>query len=200
MLYNIGNFLRNRENVSEILFQKDNAVNWEFTVLDWLQETARTPLADFVMPVLSSLSDAGILWILLGVALLCFKATRRQGAVLLVALLLEFIFCNGILKPVVARLRPYDVRDITDLLVPELHDFSFPSGHTAVSFAAAASLYFTKSRLAVPAVILACAIAFSRLYLYVHFPTDVLAGLLLGILSALLSRKLCRKLLAKHIG
>ena len=175
-----------------------DSMNWEFTVLDWLQNTARTPLADFLMPIVSSLSDAGLFWILLGVILLFFKATRRQGIVLLLALLLEFALCNGLLKPIIARVRPYDIRDIAELLVPRLDDFSFPSGHAAVSFAAAASLYFTKSRLALPAVLLAFAIAFSRLYLYVHFPTDVLAGILIGILSAAISWKLYLKISAKH--
>ena len=165
--------------------------------MDWLQETARTPLADFVMPILSSLSDAGILWILLGLALLCFKATRRQGAVLLVALLLEFIFCNGILKPVVARLRPYDVRDIADLLVPELHDFSFPSGHTAKAAGVFLlvllcdvyeNLRGKKYIFVTAGIVWTLFIAIGRIIRAAHFASDVTSGAFFMLVSFILVR------------
>ena len=98
-----------------------------------------------------------------------------------VSLALEALCCNVILKPAVARLRPCDVDTTVQLLISHPGEFSFPSGHSGASFAAASALFFGKSPLGIPAFILAALIGFSRLYLYVHYPTDVLAGALIGI-------------------
>ena len=98
------------------------------------------------------------------------------------ALALEVLCCNLILKPFVSRIRPCDINTAVQLLVPRPDDFSFPSGHTGVSFAAVSVLYFSRNRLRFPALTLAVLIGFSRLYLYVHYPTDVLAGAVLGVL------------------
>lgn len=99
-----------------------------------------------------------------------------------VSLVLEVLCCNIILKPFVARTRPCDVNAAVQLLVPRPSDYSFPSGHTGASFAAASSLLFGKNRMWIPSLILAVLIGFSRLYLYVHYPSDVLAGALIGIM------------------
>jgi undecaprenyl-diphosphatase len=100
---------------------------------------------------------------------------------------LALIFClligNMTLKPLIARPRPYSYFPEMTLLIAPLSDFSFPSGHTFASFASATALYLHHKRLGIAAYILAAVIAFTRLYLYVHFPSDVLAGLLLGIVS-----------------
>ena len=100
-----------------------------------------------------------------------------------VSLLLEVLCCNVILKPLVARVRPFDVNTAVQLLIARPTDFSFPSGHTGASFAVVSALYFSKNRLWMPSLILAMLIAFSRLYLYVHYPSDVLAGALIGIMA-----------------
>jgi len=93
------------------------------------------------------------------------------------------ILCNGILKPLIARARPCDINTAIQLMIPRPDDFSFPSGHTAASFAAAFSLYIAGvKKLSIPAFILASFIAFSRMHLYVHFPTDIVAGIVIGIL------------------
>ena len=108
--------------------------------------------------------------------------TRKTGMVMMAALCIELVVCNGILKNLFARIRPCDVNTQIQLLIARPDDFSFPSGHTAASFAAVAALYFSGERkLWKPALILACLIAFSRLYLYVHYPTDILGGILVGI-------------------
>lgn len=109
-----------------------------------------------------------------------------------------FDISNIILKPLVARTRPYDINTAFELLIPAQHDYSFPSGHSAASFAAVSAMYFTKCSLWKPVVFVAAAIAFSRLYLYVHFPTDVAAGILLGILSGLAAAKIYKRLFLKN--
>lgn len=133
------------------------------------------------MPLLTKLGDGGILWICCTVMLLLFRKTRKAGAAMAVSLALEVICCSVILKPLVARPRPYDVNAV-QLLIPPLSDYSFPSGHTGAAFAAASSLFFSKNRLWIPALVIAVLMGFSRLYLYVHYPSDVLAGALLGIM------------------
>ena len=96
------------------------------------------------------------------------------------------------IKPLVGRIRPYDINTAVGLLIPRPTDFSFPSGHTGASFAAAAALEDSNYRLRIPAWVLAVLIAFSRLYLYVHYPTDVLAGAMLGILTGWTATEMVR--------
>ena len=178
----------------------------EFQILDALQKI-HTPVLDGVMCLITSLGNAGIIWILLTIALLINpkirrrkdgtacrlfgESGRRSGCILLAALILDLILCNGILKNLFHRVRPYDIRTSIELLVKRPLDYSFPSGHTAVSFAAASAAWFMKKRktgVAFGAV--ACLIAFSRLYLYVHYPTDVLAGAVIGILCGAAASRL----------
>lgn len=153
----------------------------EFKILDYLQNI-RTSVGDAAMCFVTMLGDAGMIWILLTVILLIIPKTRKSGVVLLAALCADLILCNGILKNLFARIRPYDINTQVQLLIARPDDFSFPSGHTAASFTAVAALYFSgEKKLWKMALILACLIAFSRLYLYVHYPTDILGGILVGI-------------------
>lgn len=116
------------------------------------------------------------------------------------ALILDVILCNGILKNLVARVRPCDVNTTVQLLIPRPEDYSFPSGHTAASFATTAALFFAgkKKKLWIPALGLSVLIAFSRLYLYVHYPTDVLGGLLVGILCGWIGAQLVNQVFKKQ--
>ena len=142
------------------------------------------------MPIITKLGDAGILWILSAINLICFKKTRKTGITVGAALLLGVIFGNLILKPLVARVRPYNLNEAIELLIPSLTDYSFPSGHTLASFEAAGVLMICdRKRFGYAALAVAVVIAFSRLYLYVHYPTDVLAGVVLGLLFAFISYK-----------
>ena len=163
---------------------------FEFEFLDFLQ-TMHTPLITKIMKAASKLGDAGFIWILLTGVLLVIPKTRKVGILVSVALLLDVLTCNVILKPLIARTRPYDVNKAVELLIRAPRDYSFPSGHTAASFAAAAALWFAdKKKLAIPALVLAVLIAFSRMYFYVHYPTDVLGGAILGMVCGWLSYKL----------
>lgn len=156
-------------------------MEWEFAILDMLQ-TIQNPVLTKIMAFITMLGEAGWFWILLGVVLLCTKKYRKCGVAVLLALILDFILANVILKPLVARPRPCWIRDNIELLVRVPKDYSFPSGHTMASFASAGALLFTEKKFGIPAFILAALMGISRLYFYVHFPTDVLAGVLLGIL------------------
>lgn len=155
-------------------------MDWEISVLDWIQKL-HTPLGDALMSFFSRLGDAGLIWIVLAAVLLLIPKCRKAGFAVTAALLIDLIVCNGILKPVVARVRPYDVNTAISLIIAKPTDYSFPSGHTAAAFAAVSALLCAKSRLWIPAGILAVLIAFSRMYLYVHYPTDILGGVFVGI-------------------
>lgn len=155
----------------------------ELQILDWIQ-MIRTPFGDVAFPLISKLGNAGAVWLLLGGVLLIYPKTRKSGAILMLALCVDAIVTNGILKPLIARIRPCDVNTAIKLLIPKPNDFSFPSGHTAASFAAVAALYLAgEKKLWKPALVLAVLIAFSRMYLYVHYPSDILGGIVVGIVS-----------------
>lgn len=155
-------------------------MSWELSFLAALQE-CQTPLLNSIMAVLSHMGDGGILWIALGLILLIWPKTRRAGAEMLIAIAVTYVIGNLILKNAVGRARPYDVYQALEPLVTRPTDASFPSGHTMNGFTAATALFLNRKRAGIPALLLAGLIAFSRLYNLVHFPTDVLAGLVLGV-------------------
>lgn len=155
----------------------------EIQILDWIQNI-RTPFGDIIVPLISGLGNAGIIWIALTLVLLVIPKTRRSGLIMALALIADLILCNGILKNLVARTRPYDVNTAVNLLIEKPVDYSFPSGHTAASFAAVTALYLAgEKKLWKPALVLSVLIAFTRMYLYVHYPTDILGGIAVGIIS-----------------
>lgn len=166
----------------------------ELRFLDFLQ-TIHTPLLDKILAFITSLGNAGIIWIVLAVVLLILPKTRKAGIIVAAALLMDLILCNLILKNLVARVRPYDVNTAIAILIKKPLDFSFPSGHTAASFAAMTALVLAKMKKAwLAALVLAVLIAFSRLYFYVHYPTDVLGGAVVGILSGIIGYTIVEKL------
>ena len=165
----------------------------ELQILDVLQ-TIHNPVLDTIMCAITRLGDAGIIWILLCIVLLILPKTRKSGVVLMAALLVDLVVCNVILKPLVHRIRPFDVKTGIELLVKRPTDYSFPSGHTAASVASVMALYLAgEKKIWVPALILAVLIAFSRLYLYVHYPTDVLGGMIIGIAAGAIGYWLGKK-------
>ena len=162
----------------------------ELNILDWFQ-TLHTPILDKIMTSITKLGDAGIFWIILTLLFLIIPKMRKTGIIMAAALIMDLLICNVAVKNLVARTRPYDVNTSVQLLVAKLHDYSFPSGHTAASFASVTALYLAgEKKLWKPALVLACLIAVSRLYLYVHYPTDVLAGVVIGILCGAAASKL----------
>lgn len=156
-------------------------------LLNAIQESLRTSFGDTVMIFVTRLADGGFLWVALSAILLFHPKYRKLGVTMIVAIGLEVLSVNFLLKPLVARPRPFEVNSAIQLLIPKPTGFSFPSGHAAVSFAAASVLYLTKSKGWIVGAILAVLIAFSRMYLYVHYPSDVLAGILIGAMAGWLS-------------
>ena len=165
----------------------------ELQILDALQ-TMHNPVLDTLMSAITRLGDAGIIWILLCAVLLILPRTRKSGAILMAALLVDLVVCNGILKPLVHRIRPFDVKTGIELLVKRPMDYSVPSGHTAASFTSVMALYLAgEKKLWIPTLVLAVLIAFSRLYLYVHYPSDVLGGITVGAAAGALGYWLVKK-------
>lgn len=162
---------------------------FEITILDFIQEHLRFGFLDKMMVLLTRLADDGIIWIVLAIALICFKQTRKMGITLGLALLLGLLVGNLGLKNLFARPRPYTVNDsiVPNMLVERLSDFSFPSGHTRCCFEAGMAMLLCDKRFGKVAFVLGGFIGFSRMYLYMHYPTDVLAGAALGLINGFIA-------------
>ena len=161
---------------------------WDSGILLWIQDNLRAGFLTPVVKVINHMGDKGIFWILLTLALLIVRKTRRVGVQCGVAMVIGLIVTNLIIKNWVARVRPYELIPGLECLVGIQKDFSFPSGHTTNSFACAWVLFWRAPRKwGVPALVMAVLISLSRLYVGVHYPTDVIGGLVIGICSACLA-------------
>lgn len=166
----------------------ETLLNIDGGILLFIQENMRNPILNSIMVFITSLGDDGIIWIAATIALLISKKTRKTGVMSAVALLGSLLINNNIIKNIVQRPRPYMTFTDLQIIIPTPSEFSFPSGHTSSSFAAAAVFYrYLPKKLGLPSVILAGVIGFSRLYVGVHYPTDVIAGVIMGILLSYLA-------------
>lgn len=154
----------------------------DLRVLQFINEHIQNPVFDAAMPWITRLGNLGLLWIAVTVVLLCIKKYRRTGVVLAAALVFVTVLGELVLKPIVGRSRPFEGFLTIELLIQAPMGYSFPSGHALLGFTAATVLFLRDKRLGVAAGLVALLIAFSRLYLNVHYATDVAAGILLGIL------------------
>lgn len=162
----------------------------ELQILDNIQTYLRSDLGDVLFPKISALGNAGILWVILAFILVIIPKTRKVGVSMWIGLILELIVCDITLKPLVGRIRPFDVNTSVELLINAPKDYSFPSGHSGAAFVAVSSLYFNKNKLWIPVFILSITIAFSRLYLYVHYPSDVISGIFIGTILGYIGARL----------
>lgn len=160
--------------------------NFDIGILEFIYENLRTPFFDVLFKIVTHFGDA-MVFIIGALILVCFKKTRKAGMMFSVALVLGLLVCNCGLKPLVARIRPYEFVgkvpgvDI-DILISKIpSDFSFPSGHTIAWFEAATVAMLIDKKWGIPAVIMALTVSFSRLYIFVHYPTDVFCSVVLGI-------------------
>ncbi len=162
-------------------------MNIEFEILNFIRENLSCAPMDAIMKFITFFGDGGWFWIVLALVLTLIPKTRKIGITVCISLLFSLVFCNLTIKPLVARTRPYDVLKTIEIIIEAPRDYSFPSGHTSISFAGAVAVFAYNKKWGSMALIFAALIAFSRLYLYVHFPTDVLAGALLGSFCAVLA-------------
>ena len=182
------------------------AVSFDLPILDWIQANLQSGFLDTIMPIITMLGDGGIFWIVCSVLFTLHPKTRRMGIAMAIAMAMGLLICNMILKPWVGRMRPYDYQiDILGktwndllvggkLLVDTPHDYSFPSGHTIACFEASVAIMLSNKKLGIPALIIAILVSFSRMYLYVHYPTDVIASVILGTTFAIIGHIVAQKM------
>lgn len=164
----------------------DWLITLDGSILLWIQDFARLAFLDPIIAFYTHLGDSGILWIGLSILMLCFKKTRKAGFLGLLALAVGALFTNVTLKPLFERDRPWLTVEGLRFLVEEHDPNSFPSGHTCAAFAAAGVWFMAlpKRWMGVTGLVLAALMGLSRLYVGVHFPSDVLVGALVGLLAA----------------
>lgn len=166
----------------------NSIVTFEGAILTYVQTQIRCAPLDIFMKIVTTLGDAGIIWILACVAMLIFKKSRCAGVAAAISLIIEAICVNGLLKNLIMRDRPFNVIEGLSILIETPHDYSFPSGHAGSSFAVAmVILLILPRRWGIPAIITAVVMAMSRIYVGVHFPSDILAGAVIGTATAILS-------------
>lgn len=176
----------------------EHFVKWDLSVLDWIAKHVQSDLLDQLMPMVSWLGNSGMVWILLALVLLCIPKERAGGLQILLALGFSAVFCNLLLKNLVGRVRPFELVAGIELLVKAPRDFSFPSGHTSAAFAAAMVMVLNRSNLKYYLAGLAVLMGFSRLYLYVHYTTDIIGGIITGLAAGYLAVKCYRLLAERH--
>lgn len=166
----------------------------ESAILLWIQNNLRCGLLTPLMRVITTLGNGGAFWIALTVLLLIFRRTRRIGVYCAASMLLTLLVVNLCIKPLAARTRPYELIEGLQILVSRPHDYSFPSGHSANSLTCAWTIFrLAPKKYGVPALVLAVLIALSRLYVGVHYPTDVLAGVAIGVLLSEVALRALRR-------
>ena len=166
-------------------------LNLDSKALLWVQEHARAAFATPAVRVLTRLGDAGAFWVALALILLVPGRTRRVGLMCVISQVIGFAVTNLVVKNWVARVRPYEMIEGLERVIEAQMDFSFPSGHATNSFACAWVIFrAAKRKVGVPALALAILIALSRVYVGVHYPTDILVGALVGVLSATLAMRI----------
>ena len=179
----------------EAVFQSQGLIDFEGSILLWIQNNLRSGFLDPIMKAITMLGDKGLIWILITLALLIARRTRKLGVMCAASMVFGLIVTNLIIKNWAARIRPYEMVQGLNCIVPLAKDWSFPSGHTTNSLACAWVLFRkAPKKFGVPALILAILIAFSRLYVGIHYPTDVLGGTLIGLGSACLAMLLVPRL------
>lgn len=169
----------------------------EFDILYAIQNLHCTFMDTVVLGLTKLLGDYGQLWIFIGAIMLFFKKSRKCGIAILISYALVFLVGHVVLKDLIARERPYIVDKTISLLIERKTSYSCPSTHTAWSFAAATSIFKYYKKIGIIAFVVAGFVGFSRMYLFAHFPTDVLLGVVLGIAFGILSAVFVNRVIYK---
>lgn len=168
----------------------------DFKILEFIRLHFKCKFMDFIMKNISTFFNYSIVWMVLGVVLISLKSTRAVGYEIFVALTLELLICNIFVKRISKRARPFTKNDEVNLLINPPKDYSFPSGHTLCAFMCATIIAAHIFWVGVILFVVAVLVAFSRMYLYVHYPSDVFVGALIGIFIALISNQLVELLIS----
>ena len=172
--------------------------NTDWTVLHFIRDTLQCGILDFIMPKITLLGNSGAIWILAAAVMAISKKYRKYGIAMIVALAAGVLIGNVFLKNFVARSRPFWLENVS-LLIANPTDYSFPSGHTLSSVIGAYMLTSANRKLGIIAIPLAVLIGFSRLYLYVHFPFDVLASVVIGVILGTITVLIMKKISGRKI-
>lgn len=181
------------------------AISFDIPILNWIQDHMISSFMDNFWYTVTFFGEHGAFWIVCAVVLLLYPKTRKIGLGMAFALVMGLLVCNVWLKPMIARVRPYEFalehfgREVW-LLTGPLSDFSFPSGHTIASFEASVVLLKNSKKLGIPALILAILVSFSRLYLYVHYPSDVIFSVVFGTIFALIGNAIAGRIIRNPQG
>ncbi len=172
---------------------------WESGIVLYVQENLRFDFLTPIMQVITMLADEGIVPIALSILFLFFRKTRKLGVTCGVSLFIEYLMINVTIKHLVGRPRPYAVNEAIHYITTRPSDNSFPSGHTGGAFAfASVLLYMLPKKVGIPVIIVATLIGISRLYLGVHYPTDILAGCIIGMFTGFIAKLIVEKLWKKE--
>ena len=172
--------------------------SFDLYVLNAIHKAFSGSFSDVFWKIITWFGEDGLFWIGLSLLLLIPKKTRKWGGAMFLAICVGYVVGNVILKNAVGRIRPYDVNQLFPLTVEHLSDYSFPSGHTMAAMGAAIALLYENKKAGIPAVILGVLIMYSRLHLYVHYPSDVLGGAIVALFSSLAGFIMC-ELIAKFL-
>ncbi len=181
------------------IFASDFIINFDWSIFKFFEQLWN-PVLNVIMSVITYLGDDGIFWIVLGLIMLIPKKTRKYGFYMLAGIAVAGALNNIVIKNIVCRPRPFNFTDWPEAfnfpnIVAKPTSWSFPSGHTSSSFGAAFPMLMrAKKKYGIPAMILALLIGISRIYVHVHYPTDIIAGIIVGILAGFVSTILCDKI------
>lgn len=158
---------------------------WEAHILYWIQEVVRHDWLNPIVIGITKLGDAGVFWLCSIVFFLFIKRKKNRNLCIAFNCCMLCIDLCGF-KNLVNRVRPYDAYSFLHILVAPEKDASFPSGHSSIAFSVAMIYYYSLSnhKLGIGFVVFAALIALSRLYVGVHYPSDVVAGIACGVLIA----------------
>ena len=167
--------------------------NMELQILHAIQGIHQEWLTE-ILRFFTTMGESGLVWIVIAIVLTCIPKTRKCGLTMMIAMAVTYLVGNLFLKNVIARPRPCAVDNSVILKIPFSSEYSFPSGHTSNGFAGAVTIFSYYRKAGILSLLVAAIIAFSRLYFFVHYPTDILGGMVLGTLDAVLAVYIVKRL------